>query len=197
MPEKNVTKFANSELTCANWRFFPSWTENFKKESGDGSFGGGWNRLICRTEDNEDLAGRLSEPTVWLAVCFGKEKGQRGESRIPPFVRRLLRETALCRHSPQIAPTPVFISCWHQRATDSQRTPLSATQADTSPTVRPPISTCTRMPPVGSRGDNRNEPDQASRKPRSIRIITYGWRPSGHFSLMSPYFQCLPEDSSI
>jgi len=30
-----MTESANIELTCANWRFFPSWTANFKTETGD------------------------------------------------------------------------------------------------------------------------------------------------------------------
>jgi cupin 2 domain-containing protein len=40
-------------LTYDNWRFF-SWTKNFKKETGDGSFDGKWDRLIRGTEDVED-----------------------------------------------------------------------------------------------------------------------------------------------
>ena len=83
-----MTESANIKLTYANWRFFPSWTENFKKETGDGSFDSNWSRLIRQTEGVENknalkqhqsfigvalkLAERLIEyPEVERIALFG------------------------------------------------------------------------------------------------------------------------------
>jgi cupin 2 domain-containing protein len=58
----------NIELTYVNWRFFSSWIENFKKETGDGSFDGDWNRLIRQTEDGEDK-NALKQHQSFIAVA--------------------------------------------------------------------------------------------------------------------------------
>ncbi|MDR0327065.1 MAG: cupin domain-containing protein [Planctomycetaceae bacterium] len=83
-----MTESAKIKLNYINWQFFPSWMENFKKETGDGSFDGNWTRLIRQTEDSENknalkrhqsfivfaliLAERLIEyPEVERIALFG------------------------------------------------------------------------------------------------------------------------------
>jgi len=64
-----MTKSTNIELTYANWRFFPSWTENFKKETGDGSFDGNWDRLIRGTTGVENKSA-LKQHQSFIAVAL-------------------------------------------------------------------------------------------------------------------------------
>jgi cupin 2 domain-containing protein len=64
-----MTKSANIELTYSNWRFFPSWTEHFKQETGDGSFDGNWNLLTRQTEDKEDK-NALKRHQSFIAVVL-------------------------------------------------------------------------------------------------------------------------------
>jgi hypothetical protein len=64
-----MTKSTRIKLTNANWRFFPSWTANFEKETGDGVFDGDWNRLIRQTEDTEDK-NALKRHQAFIAVAL-------------------------------------------------------------------------------------------------------------------------------
>jgi len=81
LPDKTVTKSTKIELTYTNWRFFSSWMENFKKEIGDGSFDGNWDRLIRGTAGVENKNALKQHQsfiafalmlTERLAVFFGK-----------------------------------------------------------------------------------------------------------------------------
>ena len=121
-----MTKAAKIKLTYSNWRFFPSWKENFKKEIGDGSFDGNWNRLIRQTEDTEDknalkqhqsfivvaleLAERLTEhPEIERISLFGSL------ARPPilephPYSKRLRDRGVHIFHSPKDIDLAIWLS---------------------------------------------------------------------------------------
>jgi len=121
-----MTKSAKIELTYAHWRFFPSWTENFEKETGDGSFDGNWNRLIRQTKDTDDknalkrhqsfiavalmLAERLTEyPAVERISLFGS-LAKPPVLEPHPYSKRLRERGVHIFHSPKDIDLAIWFS---------------------------------------------------------------------------------------
>ena len=119
-------KSAKTELTYANWRFFPAWTENFKKETGDGSFDGDWKRLIRQAEDVDDknalkrhqsfiafaltLAERLTEHTEVERIALFGSLARPPVLEPHPYSKRLRERGVHIFHSPKDIDLAIWLS---------------------------------------------------------------------------------------